>query len=75
MNPSVAAHRGRIKHVVIPKANARELEELPADVREGITFHPVAAMDEVLALAFRARPRPAEAVTEVAPQPAAVLAH
>jgi ATP-dependent Lon protease len=72
---SVAAHRGRIKHIVIPKANARELEELPADVREGLTFHPVAAMDEVLALAFRARPRPAEtSVAEVA-QPAAVLAH
>ena len=62
---SVAAHRGRIKHVVIPKANAREVEELPADVREGITFHPVATMDEVLALAFRARPRPAESVVDV----------
>ena len=70
---SVAAHRGRIRHVVIPKANARELEELPQDVREGLTFHPVAAMDEVLALAFRSRPRPADAVADV-PQPA-ILAH
>lgn len=70
---SVAAHRGRIRHVVIPKANARELEELPQDVREGLTFHPVAAMDEVLALAFRARPRPAEAVPDVT-QPV-ILAH
>jgi ATP-dependent Lon protease len=72
---SVAAHRGRIKHIVIPKANGREVEELPADVREGLTFHPVATMDEVLALAFRARPRPAETVGEVASQPAVVLAH
>jgi ATP-dependent Lon protease len=71
---SVAAHRNRIRHVVIPKANARELEELPADVREGLQFHPVATMDEVLALAFRARPRPAEAVADVASQPA-LLAH
>ena len=71
---SVAAHRGRIRHVVIPKANARELEELPEDVRAGLTFHPVATMDEVLALAFRARPRPAEPVAEVT-QPTAVLAH
>ena len=72
---SVAAHRGRIRHVVIPKANARELEELPDDVREGLTFHPVAAMDEVLVLAFRAPPRPraADAVPDVA-QPA-ILAH
>jgi ATP-dependent Lon protease len=71
---SVAAHRNRIRHVVIPKANARELEELPADVLEGLQFHPVATMDEVLALAFRARPRPAEAVADVATQPA-ILAH
>jgi ATP-dependent Lon protease len=71
---SVAAHRNRIRHVVIPKANARELEELPADVLEGIQFHPVATMDEVLALAFRARPRPADPVTDVVTQPA-ILAH
>jgi len=70
---SVAAHRGRIRNIVIPKANTREVEELPADVREGLTFHPVANMDEVLALAFRSRPRPAESVAETA-QPA-LLAH
>ena len=71
---SVGAHRGRIKHVVIPKANARELEELPADVHAGLQFHPVATMDEVLTLAFRARPRPAEVVADVTTQPA-LLAH
>jgi ATP-dependent Lon protease len=72
---SVAAHRGRIRHVVIPKGNVRELEDMPSDVREGLTFHPVAAMDEVLALAFRSppRPRPADAVPDVT-QPA-ILAH
>jgi ATP-dependent Lon protease len=72
---SVAAHRGRIRHVVIPNANARELEELPADVREGLTFHPVGNMDDVLTLAFRARPRPTtESVADVGTQPA-ILAH
>jgi ATP-dependent Lon protease len=70
---SVAAHRGRIKHVVIPKANMRDIEELPSDVREGLQFHPVATMDDVLALAFRARPRPGDVVPEVT-QPA-ILAH
>ena len=70
---SVAAHRGRIRNVVIPKANARELEELPEDVRQGLAFHPVATMDEVLTLAFRSRPRPAETASDVA-QPA-ILAH
>ena len=70
---SVAAHRGRIRNVVIPKANARELEELPEDVREGLTFHPVATMDEVLTLAFRSRPRAAETAADVALP--AILAH
>jgi ATP-dependent Lon protease len=72
---SVAAHRGHIRYVVVPKANERELAELPADVRAGLTFHPVANMDEVLALAFRTspRPRPVETVAEVV-QPA-ILAH
>jgi ATP-dependent Lon protease len=44
--------------VVIPFLNARELEELPDDVRAGLTFHPVQAMDEVLALALTRAPRP-----------------
>jgi ATP-dependent Lon protease len=79
---SVAAHRGLIKHVVIPKANERDVEELPSDVRAGLQFHPVANMDEVLTLAFRSPPRPrqAEGASEVAPavsdvvQPS-ILAH
>ena len=62
---AVAAHRSRIKHVVIPKANVRELEEMPPDVLAGLQFHPVETMDEVLTLAFRVRPRPAEPVAEV----------
>ncbi len=71
---AVAAHRARIRHVMIPKQNARDLEELPADVLEGLQFHPVATMDEVLLLAFRNRVRPADATGDVA-QPAALLSH
>jgi ATP-dependent Lon protease len=52
---AVAAHRGRVRRVIIPLSNERELEELPADVHEGLTFHPVTTMDEVLTLAFRSR--------------------
>jgi ATP-dependent Lon protease len=64
---SVAAHRGLIKHVVIPKQNERDVEELPADVRAGLQFHPVSNMDDVLTLAFRVPPRPraSEAVSDV----------
>jgi len=49
---AVAAHRNTVRHVLIPHQNARDVEELPEDVRAGITFHPVKTMEEVLALAL-----------------------
>ena len=49
---AVAAHRNAVRHVVIPHQNLRDVEELPEEVRTGITFHPVKTMDEVLALAL-----------------------
>jgi ATP-dependent Lon protease len=49
---AVAAHRNTVRHVLIPHQNSRDIEELPEDVRAGITFHPVKTMDEVLALAL-----------------------
>jgi ATP-dependent Lon protease len=48
----IAARRNRIKRVLFPKGNTRDLEEIPAHVREGITFNPVSTMDEVLSLVF-----------------------
>jgi ATP-dependent Lon protease len=48
----IAARRNRIKQVVFPAANARDLEEIPEHVREGITFHPVSTMEEVLEKVF-----------------------
>jgi ATP-dependent Lon protease len=48
----IAARRNRIKQVVFPAANARDLEEIPEQVREGITFHPVSTMEEVLEKVF-----------------------
>ncbi len=50
---SVAARRNEIRHVIIPAANARELDEVPSEVRETVSFHPVKTMDEVLAIALR----------------------
>lgn len=49
---TVAALRTGIREVVIPKGNARELPELPEDVRNLIKFHVVSTMDEVLAHAL-----------------------
>jgi ATP-dependent Lon protease len=48
----IAARRNRIKQVIFPMANQRDLDEIPAHVREGITFHPVSSMEEVIEKAF-----------------------
>jgi ATP-dependent Lon protease len=49
------ALRNRVTHVILPQENARDLDELPAEVKAGIQFHPVRTMDDVLAVAL-ARP-------------------
>jgi len=49
---AVAAHRNLIRHVLIPHQNSRDVEELPEDVRNTVTFHPVKTMDDVLSLAL-----------------------
>jgi ATP-dependent Lon protease len=56
---SVAAHRNKVSDVIIPHGNARDIEELPDEVRASVRFHPVKTMDEVLALALRTQAQPA----------------
>ncbi len=45
----LAAHRARIFRVILPKENAKELEELPEHVRDEMTFIFVERIEEVLA--------------------------
>ena len=49
---TVAAKRNKIKHIIIPKANLRDLDDIPEIVKKGVTFHPVSRMEEVLELVF-----------------------
>ena len=48
----VAAKRNKIKTIIIPKANERDLEEIPDYVKEGLTFIPVSDVLEVIEKAF-----------------------
>ena len=47
----LAAHRGGIKHVLIPATNERDLADIPDNVKEGLTIQPVATIDEILKVA------------------------
>lgn len=49
---TVAAKRNKIKTIIIPKANERDLEEIPENVKKGIKFIPVSDVHEVLAAAL-----------------------
>jgi ATP-dependent Lon protease len=44
----LAAHRGGITHILLPKENERDIEEIPESIREGLTLEPVGHMDDVL---------------------------
>jgi ATP-dependent Lon protease len=48
----LAAHAAGLTEVILPERNAPDLDDVPADVREHMTFHPVSSVDEVLALAL-----------------------
>ena len=49
---TVAAKRNKIRKIIIPKANMRDLEKIPENVKKGLTFYPVSRMEEVLEIAF-----------------------
>lgn len=52
----LAAHRGGIKTVLIPKDNVKDLEEIPGNVKENLAIHAVETIDEVLGLALENPP-------------------
>jgi len=54
---AVAALRNGVRTMVLPTANEPDLERLPAEVREGLDFLPVAEMDAVLDAVLQRRPQ------------------
>jgi len=45
---ALAAHRGGIRRICLPKENENDIEEIPATVRGELEFIPVSHVDEVL---------------------------
>ncbi len=54
----LAALRGGIKEVLIPEENVKDLEEVPANVKEGLVIRPVKTIDEVLSFGLEHLPQP-----------------
>jgi ATP-dependent Lon protease len=52
----LAAHAAGITDVIIPERNRADLEEIPENVKEDVTFHPVMSIGEVLSLALEEKP-------------------
>jgi ATP-dependent Lon protease len=48
----LAAHAAGLTEVILPERNAPDLDDVPADVRNQMTFHPVASIEQVLEIAL-----------------------
>ena len=58
----LAAHRGGIKTVIIPKDNVKDLEEIPENAKRDLNIHAVETIDEVLTIALENPPSGVEFV-------------
>jgi ATP-dependent Lon protease len=52
----LAAHAAGLTDVILPERNRGDLDEVPEDVREQMSFHPVMTIEEVLELALERAP-------------------
>jgi len=70
----LAALRGGIKTVIIPKDNEKDLEEIPDNVKSDLKIIPVSIVDEVVNLAFVESPKPLveKISTTITPESSAV---
>jgi len=48
----LGAHRAGITTIILPKDNEADIEDIPEEVRNQLTFHPVSTLDEAFAIAL-----------------------
>jgi ATP-dependent Lon protease len=70
----LAALRGGIKTVLIPEENAKDLQDIPENVKNGLEIIPVKWIDQVLEVALERMPQPLPDEEPVAVAPAALEA-
>jgi ATP-dependent Lon protease len=56
---ALAAHAAGLTDLIIPERNRADLDDVPQEVRDAMSFHPVMTLDEVLALALEPAAAPA----------------
>jgi ATP-dependent Lon protease len=61
----LAAHAAGLTDVIIPERNRADLDDVPADVREAMRFHPVMTLGEVLELALEPKAKPSPSLHAV----------
>ncbi|HMY26403.1 MAG TPA: endopeptidase La [Solirubrobacterales bacterium] len=59
----LAAHAAGLTEVILPFRNKADLDDVPGEVREAMSFHPVSSVEEVIDLALE----PAGSIADVAP--------
>ncbi len=67
----LAALRGGIKTVMIPKENEKDLVEIPKNVKQGLDIRPVQWIEEVLEMALVSQPEPHDDAEVSAEKPVA----
>jgi ATP-dependent Lon protease len=70
----LAAHRAGLKEVILPKRNEGDLDDVPEQVKDEMTFHVAETIDQVLGWALEPEPtaaRQTEDTNDVPSEPAA----
>ncbi|NNG04230.1 MAG: endopeptidase La [Inquilinus sp.] len=69
----LAALRGRLSTVLIPKENEKDLAEIPDNVKRGLRIVPASTVDEVLAEALTTAPEPIDWIDPADVEPVAAV--